>query len=257
MLGWNPGTEQELFTMEELIGAFSLDKVQKAGAKFNPDKARWYNKEYLRMKSCEELADLFIPILEEHGMQIVDCPVCALTAGAELSPEGYDFKNHIFTRDYVLRVVTLIKERATFVADFWSIAPYLFVSPSQYAQFGVDLSAAEKPSNDPRAKVYDNSATAPFLAKDAEKFWKDDIKPLAAQAVAFLCSHADDGSKESIETALEEHIREQGWPMGKVMNCLRLALAGTANGLGIADIVALVGKKELAARMDYINERLG
>ena len=232
MLGWNPGTEQELFSMEELINAFSLDKVQKAGAKFNPDKARWYNKEYLRMKSEEELTDLFIPILEKHGVRS-------------------------FTRDYVLKVVTLIKERATFVADFWTIAPYLFISPEQYSTFGVDLAAAEKPSNDPRAKVYDNSATAPFLARDVEKFWKDEIKEQASTAVSYLCAHAGDGSKESLESTLEEYIREQGWHMGKVMNCIRLTLAGTANGLGIADIVSLVGTKELSKRMDYIKERLG
>ena len=88
MLGWNPGDDREMFTMEELIAAFSLDKVQKAGAKFNPEKAHWYNREYLRLKTDEELTDLLVPILEEHGMNVVDCPKCALTAGAELSPEG-------------------------------------------------------------------------------------------------------------------------------------------------------------------------
>ena len=64
MLGWNPGDDREMFTLPELIQAFSLDKVQKAGAKFNPEKAKWYNKEYLRLKSTQELTDLFIPILE-------------------------------------------------------------------------------------------------------------------------------------------------------------------------------------------------
>ena len=104
-LGWNPGTEQELFSMEELIGAFSLERVVKAGARFNPEKARWYNREYLRMKTDDELTDILIPVLESHGLNIVDCPKCALTAGAEFNPKGADFEKHIYTRDYVKEVV--------------------------------------------------------------------------------------------------------------------------------------------------------
>ena len=74
MLGWNPGNDQELFTMEELVAAFSLERVIKSGARFNPDKAKWYNKEYLRKKTAAELTSLYIPVLEGKGMQIVDCP---------------------------------------------------------------------------------------------------------------------------------------------------------------------------------------
>ena len=181
MLGWNPGDERELFTMEELVQAFSLDKVQKAGAKFNPDKAKWYNKEYLRMKTTQELTALFIPLLEGHGMKVVDCPCNALTAGARFEGFGADFKNHIFTREYVEAVVELVKERATFVADFWDIAAYLFISPEEFEAFGVKAGAGlpSKPADpnrpaDPRAKVFDDSLTAPFLAKDVDKFWKED-----------------------------------------------------------------------------------
>ena len=69
MLGWNPGTEQELFSLDELVEAFSIDKVSKSGAKFNPDKAKWYNKEYLRMKGDAELAALWMPSLAEKGIK--------------------------------------------------------------------------------------------------------------------------------------------------------------------------------------------
>ena len=233
MLGWNPGDDRELFTMEGLIEAFSLDRVIKSGARFNPDKARWYNNEYLRMKSDEDLTDLFIPVLESHGIQVVACPKCAITAGAELTPQGADFKNRIFTRDYVRSIVSLIKERATFVADFWDIASYLFVAP------------------------------ASFVEKDAAKFWKEENYALAFQVAEFI-ENFDGGSKtgpeftkEQIEGPLEEFIRSHEWPMGKVMNCLRLALVGASSGLGIADIVSLIGKKELSARMDFIRKELG
>ena len=225
MLGWNPGTEQEIFSMPELIEAFSLDKVGKAGAKFNPDKAKWFNKEYLRMKSDEELADLFIPILEakritaEHG--------------------------------YVTEVVSLIKERATFVSDFWNIAACLFVAPSEYKKYGVKAGAAtEKPADgrpvDPRAKVYDDSLTAPFLAKDVDKFWKEDIYADALRAV-----------ENSDADSLEGYIRAEGMPVGKVMNCIRLALTGSASGLGIHDIMHFIGKDETLNRLHWIKERLG
>lgn len=226
LLGWNPGTEQEIFSLEELVRAFSLDKVGKAGAKFNPDKAKWFNKEYLRLKSSEELADAFLPMLEQKGIK------------AE--------------RGFVVKVVDLIKERATFVKDFWTIASYIFVAPSEFEKYGIKAGAAsEKPADpkrpvDPRAKVYDDTATAPFLAKDVDKFWKGDIVEAAFEAV-----------ENSTAEDLENYIREKGLPLGKVMNCIRLALTGASSGLGIADIIALIGHEEALSRMTWAKERLG
>ena len=251
MLGWNPGDERELFTLPELVKAFSLDKVQKAGAKFNPDKARWYNREYLRKKSDNELTELFVPVLESHGIKVTGCFRCPVSA---------DFAEHSFSMNYVKNVVALTRERATFVADIWNIASYLFISPSEFEAFGVKAGAAtEKPAGplDPRAKVYDDSLTAPFLAKDADKFWKEDIPAHAAEAAANVCALEGDFSRERVEMALEDYIKEKGWPMGKVMNCLRLVLAGTANGLGIADIVSIIGREQFASRVEYARQRLG
>ena len=273
-LGWNPGDDTELYTLDELVPVFSLERVIKSGARFNADKAKWYNKEYLRQKSTEELVQLYIPILESHGIKVVDCPACALVAGAELTAEGYDFQNHIFTTCYVSRVVELIKERATFVSDFWTIAPYLFVAPEEFEAFGVKAGAAvnEKPADpnrvpDPRAKVYDDAATAPFVAKDVDKFWKPDWY----EYVFEVCQHItgrefgfDDlevyrGSLEQpvLEKELEDYIKMREYPMGKVMNSLRLALTGSASGLGIAAIISLIGRKEFARRMTFVANRLG
>ena len=264
MLGWNPGDDRELFTMDELIGAFSLDRVIKSGARFNPDKARWYNKEYLRTKSDEEATGMFIPMLESHGFNVVGCPACALTAGAEFAGKGIDFKNHIVTREYVAEVVSLVRERATFVKDIWEIAACLFLSPADYAAFGVKAGGPEiqKPVDprraaDPRVKVFDDSLTAPFLAKDVDKFWKEENFTPAFQAQEHVCASGCAFTKESIEPVLEDYIREQGWPMGKVMNCIRLALTGASSGLGIADILSFIGSREFAARMAFAAERLG
>lgn len=237
-LGWNPGEgdNRELLSMEELIEAFSLDHIVKSGARFNAEKARWYNKEYLRMKSDDELAGLLVPVLESHDLNIVECPVCALTAGADFRGAGADFEKHIYTRDYVRDVVSFTKERATFVADFWDIAPYLFVAPSEFEAFGLP---------------------APFPKKDVEKFWKPENVELVRQLTAFIKDYSGPWVKEELETAMEAHIRGQEWPMGKVMNTTRLALAGAASGLGIADIVFRIGKQECAKRIEAAFEQIG
>ena len=190
MLGWNPGTEQEIFSLAELVEAFSLDKVGKAGAKFNPDKAKWFNREYLRMKSDAELASLWLPLLKEKGV--------------DAAPT------------FVESVVALIKERATFVQDFWDIASYLFVAPTEYVQ------------------------------KDVDKFYKPEIFAMALEAME--ASDAD---------TLEAYVREHEMPMGKVMNCIRLALSGAASGLAIHDIMRFIGRDESLARLRRMQHKLG
>lgn len=106
LLGWNPGTEQELFTLEELVPVFSLDRIVKSGAKFNADKAKWFNQEYLRKRSDRQLAEEFLPILEERGIAT--------------------------NLDFVENVVGLIKERAHFVQDFWELSSFFFKAPTTY-----------------------------------------------------------------------------------------------------------------------------
>ena len=218
MLGWNPGDDRELFSMDELIQAFSMEKVQKAGAKFNPDKAKWFNKEYLRMKSDEELTDLFVPILEADGIKVTGCYKC---------PVSHDFAASSVSKNYVKGVVALIKERATFVADFWTIAPYLFKAPQEYVE------------------------------KDVAKFWKEENYTLAYKAAEHMASYEGPWTAEAVGTELEEFIRGNEWPMGKVMNCLRLALSGASSGLGIADILSFIGKEEFLSRMARAGEKLG
>ena len=214
MLGWNPGDDRELFSLEELVQAFSLERVVKSGARFNADKAKWYNKEYLRTKSVEDLTNLYIPVLESKGITIVN------------EAQAPDFAGKTFSKDYVKRIVKLIQERATFVADFWDIASYLFIAPTS------------------------------FVEKDAAKFWKEENYTLALQVADFILGFKGEFTKESLEGPLEEYIRSNEWPMGKVMNCLRLALVGASSGLGIADIVTLIGKEEFAKRIDFIKATL-
>ena len=273
-LGWNPGGERELYTIDELVPVFSLDRVIRSGARFNVEKATWFNKEYLRMKTTPELTDLFVPVLEEHGCKVVDCPCNALTAGASFEGFGADFANHIFTREYVEAVVELVKERATFVADMWDIAAYLFVAPSDFEAFGIKAGAGlpQKPVDpnrpvDPRAKVFDDSKTAPFLAKDVDKFWNPDHYEHCFEVCQYITG-AEFGFDDldvyrgpidaaTLEKVLEDYIKMREYPMGKVMNSLRLALTGAASGLGIAAVLSFIGRKEFARRMTFAATRLG
>ncbi len=111
LLGWNPGTEQELFSMQELIEQFSLQRVSKSGAKFDYEKGKWFNHKYLQMKPNEELADIYQHILVE--------------------------KDIIEDSEKVSKVVGLIKERANFVNDLWDQSYYFFQAPTEYDEKSV------------------------------------------------------------------------------------------------------------------------
>lgn len=108
LLGWNPGTEQELFRLEELIQAFSLKQVGKSGARFDPEKAKWFNHQYLRQKPDAEIADVFAGILKEKGIPS--------------------------EKTYVTKICALLKERVNFVYELWDEAAFFFVPPSEYDQ---------------------------------------------------------------------------------------------------------------------------
>ena len=111
-LGWNPGTEQEIFTLDELVEVFSLERVVKSGARFNHDKAKWYNQEYLRRKSTQELVEAFRAIEGERLAAFDDM--------------------------YVGAAVELIRDRAYFVHEFRSLCDFLFEAPEEYDPAGVN-----------------------------------------------------------------------------------------------------------------------
>ena len=91
-----------------------------------------------------------------------------------------------------------------------------------------------------------------------DKFRTPENVEMADMTVQFLINeYSGEFSKDGIEVAIEEYIKKNEWPMGKVMNCLRLSLTGSSNGLGIADIISLIGSREFAIRIAFANERLG
>lgn len=192
LLGWNPGTEQELFGMDELVRLFSLDRVIKSGAKFNPEKAKWFNQQYLRLKSDEELARLYAPELEARGIT---------------SPENY-----------VARVCGFIKDRTSFVKEFWEQSSYFFEAPSSYDE------------------------------KAMQKYWKPET-PAFMQQLYTLLSEVTDFSKENTEQLVHDWITTNSLSMGAVMNAFRLCVVGASKGPGMFDIIALIGKEETLRRI--------
>lgn len=196
LLGWNPGTEQELFTLEELIQAFSLERVNKAGARFDPEKTKWYNQQIMQQKSVLELAQLFLPLVEARVGEATEKT----------------------TRDYVERVVALIKERASFVADLWELGNYFFLAPNTYAE------------------------------KAVRKQWKEDTPGILDQVVAVL-ENVGEFSSQQIETQLKAWITDRELPFGKVMAPLRLVLVGDLKGPHVFDILELLGQAESIDRI--------
>jgi len=106
LLGWNPGTEQELFSLEELVKAFDITKCSKSGAKFDYQKGMWFNHEYILRKSDDEIAQLFAPIVANNGVEA--------------------------TMEQVTQVVHMMKDRVSFVRELWELCSFFFIAPTSY-----------------------------------------------------------------------------------------------------------------------------
>ncbi|MFC4221739.1 glutamate--tRNA ligase [Flagellimonas marina] len=196
LLGWNPGTEQEIFSLQELVNSFSLERVNKSGARFDPEKNNWYNQQWLQLKNDEELAELFI---QNHDGRL---------SGLEtLNDKGY-----------VTKVVSLIKERATFVSDFWELSDYFFKTPTEYNE------------------------------KAVRKQWKEDT-PEIMKEVASVLEGITDFTSANIETIIKDWIGKKELSFGKVMPPFRLVIVGDMKGPHLFDILELIGKEESIQRI--------
>ena len=111
LLGWNPGNDQEIMSLDELVKLFNLSHCSKAGAKFDYKKGIWFNHEYILRKPDEEIAELFKPVLEAHGVAVQN-----------------------YSDAYLTKVVSLVKSRVNFVKELWEQARFFFVAPDSYAE---------------------------------------------------------------------------------------------------------------------------
>jgi glutamyl-tRNA synthetase len=190
-LGWNPGTEQELFTLEQLIADFSLERVNKAGAKFDPDKTKWFQQQYFQQLDTNVLTKEFSALLGKKGIET--------TLNLEV-------------------IVSLIKERAVFVADLWEQGFFFFEKPEAYDQ------------------------------KAAKKAFKEDT-PSVLLSVCEILEQQSTFDGETISREVKGWLSSKEMGFGKVMMPLRLALVGAMQGPDVFEIAAVLGKKETISRI--------
>jgi glutamyl-tRNA synthetase len=199
-LGWNPGTEQELFSLEELIQAFSLEKVSKSGAKFNLDKTKWFQQQYMQRADNKLLAENFNKIITKETQKTFD-------------------------KEYIRQVVSLIKERAIFIDDLWSLGFYFFKAPLEY-----DIKATKKA-------------------------WKEGTENIM-HVLTTILEDIPDFNSNAIETVIKKWIEEKQLSFGKVLMPFRLSLVGSMQGPHVFDIAAMIGKEETISRINNAIKQL-
>ncbi|WP_037373382.1 glutamate--tRNA ligase [Salinimicrobium xinjiangense] len=201
LLGWNAGggSEKEIYSLEELTAAFSLDHVSKGGSKFDPEKTKWFQHHYMQGAKNEVLASDFQKILKE--------------------------KNLDFSTEYVEKVISLLKERASFLSDFWEMGSYFFTAPENYDE------------------------------KAAKKAWKEDTSAIMDDVIAKL-EETEDFTAGNIQEKVKTWIAAEGIGFGKVMQPFRLSLVGAMQGPDVFEIAAAIGKEETISRIKKAQKAL-
>lgn len=195
LLGWNPGDDTEIMSMEQLIEKFSLDHCSKSGAKFDFEKGKWFNHKYIQNVADAELSQMFKSILKENGV----------------NPED-------FSDEYIIRAVSMVKDRVNFVRDLWDVTRFFFEAPVEYEE------------------------------KAVKKRWKED-SPAVMTELAEVLRGLDDFSCAAAEPAVLGWITDKGYHMGNVMNAFRLTVVGECKGPHMFDITELLGKEETVKRV--------
>ncbi|REC49858.1 glutamate--tRNA ligase [Chryseobacterium piscium] len=190
LLGWSPADDKEILSLDEMVKEFDLHKVHKAGARFSKEKSEWFNHQYIQKTSDEEL----LTILKN----------------SDLSLNIDDEK--------LLKIIHLMKERATFPKDIYENGKFFFEAPTSYDE------------------------------KASKKAWNDETSNLLTEFAEILNS-INDFVPENIKKNLHDFAENKGLGMGKVMMPLRLALVGELKGPDVPDILELIGKEESIARI--------
>ncbi|AOW08778.1 glutamate--tRNA ligase [Flavobacterium gilvum] len=200
LLGWNDGTDKELFSLEELTAAFDLKRVHKSGAKFDPEKNKWFNHQYLMKTDDTILAEEYLKILAEKNIA-----------------EKYSLAE-------LTRIVSLIKDRAHFVSEFWEMSDFFFTAPTSYDE-------------------------------KASKNWKAETPTLMQELISVI-EEISDFTSLNIETIVKDWMTKNEIGMGKVMQPFRLSLVGALKGPHLFDIVEVIGKQETITRIQKAIETL-
>jgi glutamyl-tRNA synthetase len=193
LLGWNPGTEQEIFSMDQLTEAFSLERVGKSGSKFDPEKAKWFNHQYLQKMTDTELAGLIAPSLTTKLLHL--------------------------DKSLLLTIIGLVKNRMTFVHEFWDQASFFYFAPESYD----------------------------------EKSVKDKWKPDSAEnmrKVSAILANAEPFTAEHAKPLVMNFVTENQLNTGVIMNALRLLIVGAPMGPDLFAIIEIIGKEQTLSRIE-------
>jgi len=195
LLGWNYGDDKEFYEMDELIEKFSLERVHKAGAVFNLEKLNWLNYEHLRRKSEREVLEMLRKVIDKS-----------------------EFANSHYEDEYLLKVISAMKERVTFVHEYLTKSPYFFQPPQSYEE------------------------------QNLKKRWKQDSAELLKKLNENF-NQLQNPSKEDFEKVLDDTANQLNVGKGKLIHPLRIALSGVGEGPGVYDIISIVGKEETISRI--------
>ena len=198
LLGWHASGNKELFSLSELVQEFSLERVSKSGAKFDPEKTKWFNQQYLRQHNDDSLAESFLPIVTEK-----------LAVGSR----------QLANKDYIKRVCALIKEKANFLNEFWSLGSYFFVEPTDYDKEVI------------------------------KKRWNEKSKGFMAE-LASAYKTTTDFSAANSENIFKQVCEKLGIKSGEVMQLFRVCISGVAGGPALFEAAALIGKEEVVKRLE-------
>lgn len=195
LLGWSPTEDKEILSLDEMIKEFDIHKVHKAGARFSKEKAEWFNHQYLQKKNNSELISLLKNIDEVQKSQI--------------------------SENRLEKIISLMKERATFVKDIYNEGKFFFIAPSIFDEKGV------------------------------KKAWKNDTSEIITNLYEVL-KEQENFSAESIKETIYHFTESKELGMGRVMMPLRLALVGELKGPDVPEIMELIGKEETLKRIQFI-----
>ncbi len=191
LLGWSPADDKEILSLQEMSQEFDLHKLHKAGARFSKEKAEWFNHQYLQKKTDEEVLEMLMSIDQ--------------------------VKDSTLSKENILKIIALMKERATFAKDIYEDGKFFFQSPASY----------------------DEKAVAKAWNKDAVENMKEFASEL--QSVTF--------NREVLKQHIQDFAQNKSMGMGKIMMPLRLALVGELKGPDVPDIMEILGSEETIVRI--------
>ena len=222
LLGWHGTGDQEMYTMDQLIKEFSLDRVSKSGAKFDYEKGKWFNHQYLQLRSNEELAEMFMPILKEKLSTI------------QTKTQSQTISNKDAVSNHQLaKIIGLVKDRVNFVPELWEQANFFFVAPTEYDE----KSLKKRWKEDSPRHMQELLA---LLETVSEEDWHKNEQMVNDQMVNTIWH---------LDKVVMPWIAEHEYGVGIVMNAFRICLVGAARGPHIWNITDILGKEETLRRL--------